>query len=702
MKKFLAYLLLLTLVFVGFACGEKEDEKTPTPDVPTVEEPTPDVPTEPDVPIEPVEPTPEDPEVPTDPEVPVEKPVLPADFAIELSGVEKVYVDDTKNTTLTHTPEDFTAEYTASYSSSDEEVLYVNPETGAVQGKKVGTATVTAVVVGLNDAGEEVSVKDELVVTVEERPALEAKPTSITISGSNEALAGYPIEFKATVYPANANQNVTWTSTNPDILSIDENGKATPRRAGTARIRAISAVDENVKSVFMKVKVKEPIIDIEIPDMKGYKIVIMNASSALGDLDPFLDSYTKPDKMYKQSVWLDIEKEFNCDISVVSYPDSAPWGSARINYIIENARNNKSTADLSVVSSLWLHQFANESTNAAADVTDLYVKYGRNQMPTVLKEASTYKGKIYAASTGISSTSTYVELGLFYNMAWVEKLGVKDPASMFNEGEWNYTGFKTWAQEVQGKLNAENGEYALGGHPFYYWNGMTNATGIKIYDSVQLIINYDSQRSKDASNMIYQLVQAGVVDPEVSWAESDGGFIGGTTVMSTGYLWFVKNQSRWSDTMFGDDTRYGYVPFPYPDDLNKEDVRISQSEIYLLMYNAGRNHAYPSGVTLAGIYNAMNELYLRTIKEQENDSEFSAESIVYEELSRKIDNPESIKAIRFFTSDKVFYDPVSSYFYPNNPFVEPSINVLINGKDYQTEFDKVREFFIMDFNKKKG
>ena len=781
MKKFLAYLLLLTLVFVGFACGEKEDVKTPEqPDVPTAEEPTPEDPTvpvepTPEDPTVPVEPTPED---PTEPEVPVEKPVLPADFAIELSGVEKVYVDETKKTTLTHTPEEFTAEYTASYSSSDEEVLYVNPETGAVQGKKAGTATVTAVVVGLNDAGEEVSVKDELVVTVEERPALEgitleasekiqlesstnvkvvaipegavanvtwkssddaiatvsdkgivtakglgevvitatqvdneaitysvtitvepkpdagAKPTSITITGQEEATAGYPVEFKATVYPANANQNVIWTSSNPDILSIDENGKGTPLKTGVARIRAISAVDEKVKSALFKVTVKEEDI-VEIPDMKGYKIVIMNASSALGDLDPFLDTYTQADKMYKQAAWLEVEKLFNCDISVEAYPDSAPWGPARIQYIIDNAATGTSTADLSVVSNLWLYKFANSSANAAVDVTDLYVKYGRNQMPTALREASSYQGKIYCASTGISATDTYVDLGLFYNMAWVEKLGVKDPATMFNDGEWNYTGFKAWCQEVQAKLNVENGEFAIGGHPFYYWLGMTNSAGVKVADSMSLNVNLDSQRSKDATNVIYQLVQAGAVDTVYSWAENDGGFMAGTTVMSTGFLWFVRNQSRWSGTMFGDDTRYGYVPFPYPDDLNKEDARISQSEISLLMYTAGREAAYPAGVTLENVYYAMTEMYLRTIKNQENDPTFSAESVVYQSLSKRIDNPESIEAIRHFTSARVFFDPAHGIYSSTSATVlkAPAINVMTKGNDYQQEFDAVRESY---------
>ena len=68
MKKVLMFLMMIFVLQFGIACGDKEEEKTPTPDVPveptpdepTPEEPTPDVPT---VDIPTVEPT--QPDVPT-------------------------------------------------------------------------------------------------------------------------------------------------------------------------------------------------------------------------------------------------------------------------------------------------------------------------------------------------------------------------------------------------------------------------------------------------------------------------------------------------------------------------------------------------------------------------------------------------------------------------------------------------------------
>ena len=80
MKKIIfGFFILITCCF-AFACGEKEEEKTPTPDVPVEPTPTPDVPTQPDEPTPdvPVEPTPT-PDVPTQPDEPTATPDVPVE-----------------------------------------------------------------------------------------------------------------------------------------------------------------------------------------------------------------------------------------------------------------------------------------------------------------------------------------------------------------------------------------------------------------------------------------------------------------------------------------------------------------------------------------------------------------------------------------------------------------------------------------------
>ena len=615
------------------------------------------------------------------------KVVRPELTGIAVEGKNTVKVESNTNLTIVVTPAG--ADPAVTWSSDNEAVATVN-EKGVVTGVAIGTATITATS----------TVKAELtatfVITVEEKAEGGAAPESIIITGQETATVGYTIQFKSTVYPANANQNVVWSSTDDKVLSIDENGIATAKKQGSARIRAVSAVDGDVKSDYIKVSVVEK-VEYPAADLKGYKIVIMNASSALTDLDPFLDGYKMPDKSYKQQAWLAVEKDFNCDLSVEAYPDTAPWGDQRIKYIIDNAANGQSTADLCVISSNWLYQFAGADTNAAVDVTDYYTKYGNQQMEQALKEAGSYKNKVYVASTGISKTATYVDFGLYYDYKWVKDLGVADPAEMFNNGEWNYTGFKNWALQVQAKLG--EGEYAIGGHPYYYWLGMTNAAGVKIADSTTVDVNIHSQRSIDASNLIYSISQARAIDPTYSWAENDGGFMSRTNVMSTGFLWFIRSANRWSEAIFGEDAEFGYVPFPYPDDMAKEDTRVSKSEISLLMYAAGREPGYPAGVTIEGIYQAVNTMYLNTIELQNADPTFDAEQTIFDSLSAKLDNPASIEAVQWFTAARVFYDPVYVGYTSNSdtPLNTPSINTMLKGNDYQAEFDAVYEQYKTKF-----
>ena len=612
--------------------------------------------------------------------------VRPALESIVLEGNTSVDEGATTNLTVVCTPADALAD--VDWSSDNEAVATVNDK-GIVMGIAAGTAVITAT------QKDNAAITATFTVTVNPKVVVNVKPERIEVSGSATATVGYTVEFKATVYPAQANQNVKWKSINENILSINpDTGVGTALKTGKARVRAYSAIDESIQSAIFTVEIRE-VVDIPIPDMQGYEIVIMNASSALTDLDPFLDGYSQVDKMYKQLAWRQVEKDFNCKISVKPYPDSAPWGPARVSYIIDNAANGQSTADISIVSNLWLHQFANDSANAAVNVSDYFVKYGKDQMENALREAGSYKGNLYVATNGISKTNTYVELGLYYNMGWVEKLGVKDPATMFNAGEWNYTGFKNWCLEVQALLNSEAGEYAIGGHSYYYWFGMTNAAGVKVADPLSLQVNLDSQRSKDASALMYQLVSSGAVDTAQTWAEADGGFIAGTTVMTTGSLWFVRNPSRWKDDMFGTDTRYGYVPFPYPDDMAKEDTRISQSGLSVLMYTAGREGQYPAGLVVDDVYYAMTELYLRTIKLQEADATFDPEEVVYNSLSKRIDNQESIDAIRWFNASRVFFDPCHSIYssIAGTVLKTPAINTMMKGNDYAQEFDAVRESY---------
>ena len=582
----------------------------------------------------------------------------------------------------------------ATFASSDESIATVdeNGNISTFSGVQ-GTVTITVTSVAVP------SFVVEIVVKVEEETEVLA-PESVTITGAEEMFVGdaYSVRLIAVVSPATADQRVIWSSNNESVATVTQDGLVTGLSVGTARIRATSYVDESVKSSYFTIKVSEYVAH-EAVDLKGYNIIIMNAASALSDIDPFLEAYSQSDKTYKQEAWREVEQEFNCTISVVAYPEEAPWGDVRVKWIIDNATNGTSQCDLGTISSNWLYRFANAS--AGVDVSEYYGKYGESQMEQALKECGSFKQKLYVASTGISPTATYVDFGLYYNMALVEKCNLADPAKMFNDGEWTYTNFMKWVRDGQAALGDQEGAYALAGHPYYYWFGLTNAAGIKVADTTNVKVYLSTSAQKEAALMYRTLYEEGCVDHVGSWCESssDGNaWFQGKALMTSGYLWFVRSSSRWMDNLFGEDTRYGYVPYPYPDGMDKDATRISQSGLSVYLYCAGRQ--YPAGVSIEGIYQAVNEMYLRTIRKEKADPLFDADETITNTLKKRIDNPESIEAIKFFTAAKVFFDPAHGLYTSTSatPLKTPCVQYMFaQVETYDEVFDAVYSQYTTDF-----
>ena len=134
-----------------------------------------------------------------------------------------------KNETLTATitPSDATNK-TITWTSSDPTIATVS-STGKVTAKKKGTATITAT----TNNGK----KATCTVTVTEIPV-----TSITLSKTSvDLIVGKSTSISATVLPVDAaNKEVTWTSSNSSIASIEDK-IITAHKAGTATITATTS-----------------------------------------------------------------------------------------------------------------------------------------------------------------------------------------------------------------------------------------------------------------------------------------------------------------------------------------------------------------------------------------------------------------------------------------------------------------------------
>lgn len=174
------------------------------------------------------------------------KVVVPIE-SVSLSGDDSILKGESKRLTATINPEDTTDDKTITWSSDNEDVLFVD-QNGQMRGIKEGTANVKAVVAG-KEATKQITVN-------------EIHIDSITIDGDQEfeMVKNQTKNLSAKINPDNTtddDKNVTWTSNKEDVAKVDNNGKVTALKEGEATITAKVGTHETS----VKVNVKEIHID---------------------------------------------------------------------------------------------------------------------------------------------------------------------------------------------------------------------------------------------------------------------------------------------------------------------------------------------------------------------------------------------------------------------------------------------------------
>lgn len=169
------------------------------------------------------------------------KVVVPIE-SVSLSGDDSILKGETKRLTATINPEDTTDDKTITWSSDNENVLFVD-QNGQIRGIKEGTANVKAVV-----AGKE---------TTKQITVNEIHINSIAIDGDQEfeMIKNQTKNLSVTINPENTtdDKGVVWKTNNEEVARVDNDGKVTALKEGEATITA--TVGTNETSV--KINVKE-------------------------------------------------------------------------------------------------------------------------------------------------------------------------------------------------------------------------------------------------------------------------------------------------------------------------------------------------------------------------------------------------------------------------------------------------------------
>lgn len=180
----------------------------------------------------------------------------PESMTLELNG------ENTKALGAVMTPEEAT-EVKLAYASSDESIATVD-EDGMVTAVGVGECTITTTIVADVPATAETSeaaVDSEMLVapdgfTAVTKVTVTKRMESITFDNSEGVLnVGNTHTIKTTVAPADASdQALNWTSSDPNVATVDSNGKVTAKAEGSATITASNAGGDVSASYDLTVK----------------------------------------------------------------------------------------------------------------------------------------------------------------------------------------------------------------------------------------------------------------------------------------------------------------------------------------------------------------------------------------------------------------------------------------------------------------
>jgi len=485
-------------------------------------------------------------------------------------------------------------------------------------------------------------------------------PTSIDVKAQGNKTTitvGEEVQLTATVLPAGVDQGVTWSSVLPNIASVDANGKVKGVSQGTTIIRATSTANTEVTGqISIKVTADG---EEDYPDLGGLKIVIAQSESAISEIDPFHEDYSQNNKEAKQRAWEWVGEKFNCTFEVVAYKPEHAWGPPRWDYLLQQAASNVSEYDIIVIPDDRIGMLV--EGNALIDVSTWYAAYGNDYMDPTYKQSGTYKGGLYSMTEGTAGIYNV----LYYNIGFVNRLGIPEPAEIFNDGDWTYTRFKEYILDAQGRLG--DNQYVLTGNPSYYWIGMLNAGGVAGAEPSTLKLNIDHPYAVQAAELLREVFDEGAFDPNFMVEQYMTAWNEQRAIFAAGDLWFINNATRWPENLWGtpESTQYGYVPWPRPDDISKEQQGVAAGGTATYAMPIGRESFYAQygpECTSENVYRAFITTFFKTDEFYKEMNEQDEDALKRAFAERWTESEESQKALMYMADRfKVtgFFDPMS-------------------------------------------
>ena len=410
-------------------------------------------------------------------------------------------------------------------------------------------------------------------------------------------------------------------------------------------------------------------------DGKGMTVVIYHDNPA--ELDPFDSNYIGDRQKERQALLNTIEIEYNIDIEIKHYPDEAVWGPSRVEWLINNAQSSNPQGDIYVVHDYWLPSLAYADSIALLHNR----KNGVGLFQELNYVQSEEKNKQYSIGNsvyGYSSGEDHADQFLFYNQSLVEQFGLEDPATLWNEGRWDWSTFYSYLQTAQSAFDASLSSdnqakiYAFGGFVNDIARGMLAARGGKLIDPDSLVVLFRSVLAIDTYSDLREIWQVDMWATDSTSVDVSESFRAGNQLFTHGNLWFLTSERRFKNDQI--NFEISAVPYPTADGdastRNKYSIATAPGQCYTIRsIENGQN-----GISSLVLLNILDDL-MRGIKPQFNTANMTEDEIYITYLQQQIENQESVDAIMSVEEN------LSAYAYID--YMDIVSKAVGNGSDWQ-------------------
>ena len=420
---------------------------------------------------------------------------------------------------------------------------------------------------------------------------------------------------------------------------------------------------------------------------KGMTIKLLHGAPE--EVNPNLAEFSGERKNEKLAQLVDIQDAYHITLSIEKFPDEAAWGPDRVAWINGLAANNETTkGDIFAISSDWIPTLVTGKSIALLETLEfnddsqkyeqkggMFTDLGYEQNQIVL-ELTSFQKKAY----GYFTSSAHANFFLYYNQDLITDYELEDPATLWNEGKWDWTTFYNFLETAQNAFDSRKPEgdpqkYAFGGWITEVVRGALAARGGKFVDPTAKQVLFKNAKVVAMYNDLRNIKAAGM------WATETGDvcpqFVAGNQLFQPAQLWFLSSTMRFASADPENPTcdfQISVVPYPTAD-----GDAAAKSEFTVPM-------GADSGYAIRNIQNEASGLTAKILLNILDDfcrglaPEFSAEDLTEEEayrnfLNERIDSAASVEAVMSVENN------IKKYGYTD--YLDVVSKSVGNGSDWQ-------------------